>query len=258
MGVDAADCRASGVDDLYMTNLTGQGSSLYVQVGKGDFQDVTRDRNLAALAMRYTGFGTFFFDYDLDGWLDLFVTNGLANTPDDPKGHDPTFPLDEPNQLYRNRGSCFFEDATPTAGAALRVRGVGRGAAVGDVDNDGDPDVVVVNNAGPARLLLDVPPAGRNWLGLRLMERGGRRDALGARAMVQPPGRAALWRRAYTDGSYAAARDPRVLFGLGGWAGPADVTVEWAGGARERFAAVPANQYTTLVRGKGRAAGGQR
>src|SRR6185295_14129085 len=92
-----------------------------------------------------------------------------------------------------------------------------------------------------------VAPGRRNWAGLRLVER--KHDAIGARATVQPPQAPILRRRAHTDGSYASARDPRVLFGLGAWAGPLDVTVDWPDGAREQFRGVPANRYTTLVRG---------
>jgi hypothetical protein len=249
MGVDAEDCTGDGREELFMTNLTGEGSTLYVQSGPGEFQDVTRERKLMVPSLPFTGFGAFFFDYDLDGWLDLFVANGLVGFRDDPTGHDPKFPLDQTNQLFRNRGDCSFEEVTARAGPALHLSEVSRGASVGDLDNDGDPDVVVVNNSGPARVLLNVAGAGRNWLGLRLVDR--RSDVLGARATVQPPQGPPLRRRVHTDGSYASARDPRLLFGLGGWAGPADVLVDWPGGGRERFPGVPANRYTTLVKGTG-------
>jgi hypothetical protein len=111
---------------------------------------------------------------------------------------------------------------------------------------------VIANNAGPARVLLDRAAAGRRWLGLSLLDRRGR-DALGARARVAPPGRPPLWRRAYTDGSYGSARDPRVLFGLGDWAGPAEVLVEWPDGERETFAGVALDRYATLRQGTGTA-----
>jgi hypothetical protein len=246
MGVDAADCAAAGNEVLFMTNLTGQGSTLYVQSAPGEFADATRERKLMVPSLPYTGFGAFFFDYDLDGWLDIFVGNGLVGIPDNRAGHDPKFPLDQPNQLFRNRGACTFEEVTATAGPAFKLSEVSRGAAVGDLDNDGDPDAVIANNAGPARVLLN-GTTGRHWAGLRLIDR--KRDALGARVTVQPPQGPALRRRAHTDGSYASARDPRILLGLGAWAGPFDVTVDWPDGAREKFRGVPANRYSTLAKG---------
>jgi hypothetical protein len=248
MGVDAADCAGAGREELFMTNLTGEGSTLYVQSAPGEFQDLSRERKLTAPSLPFTGFGAFFFDYDLDGWLDLFVANGLVGFPDDRAGHDPRFPLDQTNQLFRNLGGCSFEEVTARAGPALRVSGVGRGASVGDLDNDGDPDVVVFNNSGPARVLLDVAGAGRNWLGLRLVDRA-RQDVMGARATVHSPQGRPLRRRVHTDGSYASARDPRLLFGLGGWGGPVEVLVDWPGGGRERFPGLPVNRYTTLTKG---------
>jgi hypothetical protein len=250
MGVDAADCTGTGGEDLFMTNLTGEGSTLYLQSAPGEFQDRTRERKLMQPSLPSTGFGAFFFDYDLDGWLDLFVANGMVGIRNDSGTKNPKFPLDQPNQIFRNTGRCSFDDVSVRAGPALALSEVSRGASVGDLDNDGDPDIVVVNNGGPARVLLNAAGAGRNWLGLRLLDRP-RHDAIGARATVQPPQGPPLRRRVRTDGSYASARDPRVLFGLGGWAGPADVVVDWPDGTRELFSGVAAGRYTALTKGTG-------
>src|SRR6202040_3986574 len=124
------------------------------------------------------------------------------------QAHDP-FPLHQRKQLFRNLGNGHFEDVTRAAGAAFELSEVGRGAAFGDVDNDGDTDVVVANNNGPLRLLINNIGNRRHWLGLRLVGAGGR-DMVGARVEVVRKGRSSLWRRARADGSYASANDPRV------------------------------------------------
>jgi hypothetical protein len=255
MGVDAADCDGDGDEDLFLTHLTGETNTLYVQAAPGAFRDETRASGLGVPSWPFTAFGTGFFDYDLDGRLDLYAVDGWVEIPDAREDEGALFPLDQTNQLFHNLGGCRFEETTAAAGPGFARSEVSRGAAVGDLDDDGDPDLVVFNNNGPARVLLAAAAGGgRHWLGLRLFDAALRRDALGARARVRPPGAAPLWRRARSDGSYASARDPRVLFGLGDWPGPADVLVEWPGGARERFPAVPADRYSTLTRGTGEAA----
>jgi hypothetical protein len=139
---------------------------------------------------------------------------------------------------------------------------VGRGAAFGDIDNDGDVDVLVANNNGPARLLLNQAASGRHWLGLRLVARpgagaatpgrrgAGERDMLGARVEVSR-GNRSLWRRARSDGSYASANDPRVHVGLGDSGEPATVRVLWPDGRADTWAKVEADRYTTLRQGGG-------
>ncbi len=118
-----------------------------------------------------------------------------------------------------------------------------RGAAVGDVDNDGDPDVVVVNNAGPARLLSNRAPAGP-WLGVRTVAGGS--DAIGARVLVGA-GRE-LWRRVHTDGGFASAHDPRLSFGLGGGPAPARLRILWPGGGRREWRQPPTDRYLLFRR----------
>ncbi len=248
MGVDAADCSGDGRDDLFVTHLTGEASVLYLQVAPGRFEDRSRALGVAVPTWPDTGFGTAFLDVDLDGWLDLVSVNGLVQLPADHDG-GAAYPFDQPNRLLRNAGDCRFEDVT-AAEPALLLSEVSRGLAVGDLDNDGAPDLVIANNSGPARVLLNRAPARGRWLGLRLVDARGR-DALGARARVEPPDRPALWRRSYTDGSYASARDPRLLFGLGGWAGPAAVLVLWPDGRSESFPGLEVDRYHTLTQGTG-------
>ena len=127
---------------------------------------------------------------------------------------------------------------------------IGRGAAFGDIDNDGDTDVLVGNNNGPTRLLVNRTER-RHWVGLRLLGAMGR-DMLGARAEVLRPGAPSSWRRARADGSYASANDPRVLVGLAEFGGVLTVRVTWPTGKIETWTQVPIDQYTTLVEGKGR------
>ena len=137
------------------------------------------------------------------------------------------------------------------AGAVFRTAHVGRGAAFGDVDNDGDTDVVIGNASGPLQLLVNETGNRHHWIGLRLTGRGGR-DMTGARVQVERADGRTLWRRARADGSYASANDPRVLVGLGGSAAPVRVRVQWPDGTREDFGEIRVDRWTTLAQGAGR------
>jgi enediyne biosynthesis protein E4 len=162
------------------------------------------------------------------------------------EGHPPPFPYDQRKVLFRNMGNGRFEDVTAKAGAVFALSESGRGAAFGDVDNDGDIDVVVGNDAGPIRLLINNVGNRQHWLGLRLVGTSGSRDMLGARVAVVRKNAPVLWRRARADGSYASANDPRVLVGLG----PSDerptLRVRWPDGREEEWPDAPIDQWTTL------------
>jgi hypothetical protein len=245
MGVDAADFDGDGDEDLFMTHLTRETNTLYVNDGQGWFDDRSIAVGLAGPSIPFTSFGTGWYDFDNDGWLDLFVANGavsIIRALSD--AHDP-YPLHQPNQLFLNQGGERFVEATDAGGPAFTQSEVSRGAAFGDVDDDGDTDILVTNNNGPARLLLNQVGQDRRWLGLRLLERHGR-DALGARVAVHLGSGRTLWRRVRTDGSYASAHDPRVLVGLGEAQAVKSVEVHWPTGERETFPGPPLGRYTRL------------
>ena len=163
---------------------------------------------------------------------------------------DDPYPLGRPNQLFASRGGQRFDDISAMAGVAFQRSEVSRGAAFGDVDNDGDVDVLIANNAGPARLLINQRGQRAAWLGVRALT--GRRDALGARVMLSTPNRPTLWRTVRSDGSYASAGDPRVLLGLGSDRRPRDVQVRWPDGSTEQWPALATGRYHTLRQGAGR------
>ncbi len=242
MGVDAGDFDGNGTEDIFVTHLMDETNTLYVNLGETLFEDRTRESGLGMPGRRFTGFGTFFFDYDNDGWLDLFATNGAVQLlPDLVRRKDP-FPLGQPDQLFRNTGKGSFVEIMDQA--ELQFLEVGRGAAFGDVDNDGDTDVLVTNNNGPARLFLNQVGNRNHWLGLRLAAKSGR-DMLGARVDVVVSKDHVLRRRVRTDGSYLSANDPRVLVGLGSATRIQSVRVRWPDGTLEEFRDVPIDKYTT-------------
>jgi hypothetical protein len=244
MGVDAGDFDGNGTDDIFITHLMDETNTLYLNLGKGLFEDRTREAGLGMPGRRFTGFGTLFFDYDNDGWLDLLVANGAVQIlPDLARQNDP-FPLGQPNQLFHNAGKGnFVEVADQVPG--FQVLAVSRGAAFGDLDNDGDTDVLITSNNGPARLFLNQEGTQNHWLGLRLIGKTGR-DMLGAQVEIVISKDTVLWRRARTDGSYLSAHDPRVLAGLGRAARVDAVRVHWPDGRVGEWKNLAADNYITL------------
>jgi len=251
MGIDAGDFDADGDLDLFKTNLRGETNTLYVNDGRGMFTDRTVDSGLGPASIPQTGFGTAWFDLDNDGWLDLLTVNGAVTALEDARAGDVYRPYRERSQLFLNLGNGRFEDVSARAGAAFDLDGVGRGAAFGDVDNDGDVDVLVTHNSGPARLLINEIGSRAHWLGLRAREGTPPRDAHGARVGVRVAGRPTLWRQATTAGSYCSANDSRIVVGLGAAREMELVRVEWPGGEVEEWTDVPIDRWTTLTRGTG-------
>ena len=251
MGVDAGDIDDDGDEDLVVTNLTGEGHDVYVNDGTGTFVNTAAIAGIGHRSLPYTGFGTAWFDVDNDGWLDLLTVNGAVQIPESAGPDGATASLGQEQQLFRNLGNGRFADVTDAGGPVLRQRDASRGAAFGDVDNDGDTDVVVANNGGPAQLLLNTIGQRQHWIGLRLLNARGS-DALGARVTLTQATAHVRWRRTRADGSYASANDPRVLAGLGNNTGEVRVRVTWPGGKVEEWPGLAIDRYTTLTEGGGR------
>ena len=255
MGIDIADFDGNGTEDIFLTHLTREKSTLFFNRGEGYFEDRSVEVGVAAPSIPFTGFGTAFLDYDNDGWLDIVAANGAVHLIDELKTAEDPYPLQQKNQLFHNLGNGHFEDATASAGKVFQALAVGRGLAVGDLDNDGGTDIVINNNNGPLRIILNKVGAAKPWLGLRLVT--GKRDAQGAKAEIRRAGLPPLWRRVRADGSYLSANDPRIVVGLGDATRIESLTVYWPDGKQEAFAVPPLRQYTTLVQGTGPGGGGK-
>ncbi len=254
MGVTAADFDGDGDDDLFVTHNKKETNTLYLNGRQRGFADATSRFGLANPSVPYSGFGTLWFDYDNDGWLDLFVANG-AVVMDDRQPADSPYPYAQENQLFRGDGTGRSREiGSDVAGSALELVEVSRGAAFGDIDNDGDVDIAVSNNNGPARLLLNQVGSRNHWLGVRLEGEEGVKSAVyQARVALFREGHKPLWRRCHADGSYLSANDSRVLFGLGSSNHVGRVEVHWADGLCESWSGVAVNRYVTLRRRSGRA-----
>ena len=273
MGIALGDPDNDGDEDIFVSNLVGESHVLYANDGTGNFDDARTRAELGRATAAMTGFGTGWFDYDHDGWLDLFIANGAVNIVEALRGQPD--PFRQRNQLFHNDGSGRFREVTTVAGAAFESLEVSRGAAFGDIDNDGDVDIVVTNNNGPVRLLLNqaitAPPRAGNgqnasaagtaaaqggsshWIAIGLRADTGNRFGIGARVGIVRNGEPTLWRRARSDGSYLSASDHRVHVGLGLRSALDAVVVEWPDGLVERFSPVAPDGLITLDRGAGHA-----
>ena len=266
MGIVAQDFNDDGLTDLFMTHVHRETNTLYINLGDGMWEDTTRGSGLGNPSFPYTGFGVAAMDYDLDGILDLYVANGAVTRIEEQLRAGDPFPLRHPNQLFRGLGGGRFEEISDFEHPGTPE--VGRGVAYGDIDNDGDPDLVVTNNMAATWILVNQrEPSASEWFGIDLRlpaddsgsglvqdgsnGRFGRRP-LGAWVGLRDSGSPAnlTWRRHHTDGSYAAGNDPRVLFAADDEP-PVSLVVAWPDGERESFRLDDAGRYVTFVRGSG-------
>jgi hypothetical protein len=243
MGIAVGDYDEDGRLDLLVTNFYGEASTLYRNVAPRMFMVETSQARLLAPTRSKLGFGTGFLDYDNDGRLDLFIANGHVNDVR-PIG----IPYAMTPQLFKGAGRGKFADVSSKAGPYFQSEWLGRSVAFGDIDNDGDPDIVVSHIGRPPALLLnDTGPGGRS-LRLTLRGSGPGRDATGAKVTAEVGGRAIV--RTVTAGtSYLGASDRRVLIGLGD--GKVDrLTVRWPKGTTQTFASLPAGDALIIEEGR--------
>lgn len=250
MGVAVADFDEDGDDDVFVAHLTGETNTLYRNDGTGWFHDDTYSAGLASDSMPMTGFGTGWFDYDNDTYLDLFVANGAVRTLEQLSG-DP-YPYHQTNQLFRRTTRGTLDNVTAESGDGLALSEVSRGTAFGDIDNDGDVDILLSNNRGGLRLLRNETDSAASWIRLKLQGTRCNRDAVGARVTVELADGRSLHRRVHRDGSYASSSDVRIHVGLAGLADKnAAVTVHWPDGRRECWKNVSVREQTILRQGDG-------
>jgi enediyne biosynthesis protein E4 len=226
MGVDAADYDGDGRPDLFVTTFQNETDALYHNDGASGYTYVSETVGLSAATLPMLSFGCGFFDQDNDGWPDLFVASG--HVQDRVHEVDASCSFAQPRQFLRNRGDGTFMDLSARGGPALTAPAVGRGVAFGDVDGDGDVDILVNNSGGPAMLLRNELPPGRHWLTVRLRGAGMNRFGIGARVSVTA-GRRTQIAEARAGNSYASTSDPRLHFGLGAAAKAERIVVRWPG-----------------------------
>jgi enediyne biosynthesis protein E4 len=246
MGVHLADLDGDGDLDLIVVNLDGESDSLY-RNEKQFFRDDTASAGLRAISRPFTRFGVAMLDFDNDGLLDIYEANGRVGRQSQLYSPDP---YAEPNVLFRGTAGWRFEEARPRGGTATALVGTSRGAAFGDIDNDGGIDIVVSNRDGKPYLLHNVVKGRGHWALLRVVDEHGR-DAFGAE-LTATVGSKSIRRDVRAAYSYLASNDARIHVGLGKETMLRDVVVRWPNGMRERFGDVATDKITALRRGTGR------
>ncbi|HSE39820.1 MAG TPA: CRTAC1 family protein [Acidobacteriota bacterium] len=252
MGVTAGDIDADLDLDFFMTHLRDEKNTLYRNLGKVGFQDDSWSTGLAGPSIPLTGFGTGMFDFDNDGDLDIAVVNGRIARGSllvkQKSGYWDDYA--EPNLLFENDGTGKFTNISGKARTFCSTVENSRGLALGDVDNDGDVDLLVTNDGGPARLYRNEINARNHWLLIRAIDPALKRDAIGAKIIIQVQGKRAI-RLVSPQYSYLCSNDPRVHFGLGSQDRYDRIEVEWPDGRRETFDGGKADQILTLMKGHG-------
>lgn len=249
MGLDAADYDGSGAEDIFITHLKRETNTLYENDGQGWFKDVSAASGIGPPSLPYTGFGTRFVDFDLDGRLDVFVANGAVTEESDLAAAGDDFPYHQTNQLFFNDGAGRFDEVTERAGTTLKRSRVSRGVAFGDIDNDGRGDMVVINTNSEVEVLVNRIDDHGRWIGLVPVADDRRVDGVTAWRLTEDDGR--VLRRSRRDGSYASASDPRIVFGLGETGSEQTFELRWPDGSRETFSELPVGHYHRITKGSG-------
>jgi hypothetical protein len=248
MGVDAADYDHCGRPHLLIGNFANQMLGLYHNEGNGFFVDTAPSSTVGRASLFSLTFAAFFFDYDLDGWPDILAANGHIE-PDINKLQPQVHYLESP-LMFHNRGHGQFENVSDDLGPDFRKPIVARGAAYADFDHDGDLDLLINNNEGPALLYRNDGANRNNWVAFHLIGETSNRSALGAIIRVQ----SALgnqWQTVHSGSSYCSQSDLNLTFGLGQDKAIQQVSVEWPSGVRQRFSNVSPNQIVTIDETKG-------
>jgi enediyne biosynthesis protein E4 len=248
MGADAADYDRSGRPHLLVGNFANQMLALYRNEGNGLFVDEAPSSTVGRASLLSLAFGVFFFDYDLDGQQDIFAVNGhieeeIARVQ--PKVLYKQIPL-----MFRNLGKGRFDSVGPSLGTAFNVPQVGRGAAYGDYDRDGDLDILLINNQGPARLLRNDGGNRNHWLTIRTVGTKANRDGIGAVVRVESASGVQM-QTVHSGSSYCSQSDLALTFGLGPDTTVKSIDVVWPSGTKDRVTGVAANQFVRLQEGAG-------
>lgn len=247
MGVDAADYDRSGRPHLLVGNFSNQMLGLYHNEG-GLFVDEAPRSPVGRASLLSLAFGVFFFDYDLDGHPDIFAANGHI---DEEIGRvQPKIQFRQPPLLFRNNGKGRFENASAAVGPEFVRPVVARGAAYADYDGDGDLDVLITTNHGPAFLYRNDGGNANSWITLRLQGTKSNRSALGATVRIES-GSGKQWQTVRSGSSYCSQSDLALTFGLGRDAAVGVIEVLWPSGARQRFTNLPAKQRLIIDEAKG-------
>ena len=254
MGVDAADYDGSGRPSLVIGNFSNEMMALYTNEGNGLFVDEAPSSTIGRSSLLTLTFGCFFFDYDLDGLPDIFAANG--HVADDIQRVQPRVSYAQTPHLFRNLGGRRFEAVTTQSGPALRQPVVARGAAHADYDLDGDPDVLITTNNGPAKLLRnDAATAGGGKTGraLRIALRGttSNRDGIGARVTLRAANGARSWQLVRTGSSYLTQSELPLTFGLGQSLATEAIEITWPGGRVDKLGGEKAGQTLIVEEGRG-------
>jgi enediyne biosynthesis protein E4 len=251
MGVDAADYDGSGRPSVIIGNFTNESMALYHNDGSGLFTDEAPTSGIGKMSAQSLTFATFFFDYDLDGLLDIFAANGHVS--DDIAVVQPNVKYAQPPHVFRNKGKKKFEEVTSKLGRAIQRAVVGRGAAYGDIDNDGDLDLLITANNGPARLLRNDNANQNDLLRIRLVGTKVNRDGIGARISVKTSKGSKQEQTVRTGSSYVSQSELPLVFGLGKPDDQLSLTIDivWPGGQKESLVNIKPNQSLIIQEGKG-------